>query len=78
MGIHASKGKSLLCTLACLFERVVLKSAVVAMIVCDFYTVVSDGSKARLALIVLTEDDLHQMDESDSGEMVDEESLPVI
>ena len=40
VGVHAAKGESLLCALACLFECAVLKSAVVAVIVCDFYAVV--------------------------------------
>jgi len=40
VGVYATKGKSLLCVLAGLFECVVLKSAVVAVIVCDFYAVV--------------------------------------
>ncbi len=41
VGVHAAKGESLLCGPASLFECVVLKSAVVAVIVCDFDAVVS-------------------------------------
>ena len=41
MSVDPAEGESLLCILAGLCERVVLESAIVAVIVCDFYAVVS-------------------------------------
>ena len=75
MGVHAAKGELLSRLVACLSEGVVLESAIVAMIVQNFNTVVSgellegtlglDGFVGRKIL--------HQMDKLQAGVMVNED-----
>ena len=80
MGVHAAKGELLSRVLTCLFEGVVHKSPIVAMIVLNFHAVVSGkllegmlGFDCFGGTLIL-----HQMYESQVGEMVNEDGSAVV
>ena len=75
MGVYSAQSESLPRCLACLFEGVVLKSAIVAVIVRNFDAVVGcELLKGTLGFDCFVGSEiLHQMDETQSGIMVDED-----
>ena len=75
MGVHAAQSKSLSRSLACLFEGVVLESAIVAVVMRNFDAVVG-GELLEGALgldCFVGSKILHQMYEAQSGIMVHED-----
>ena len=80
MGVHAAEGELLSCFFACLLECVVLESAVVAMLVQNFKTVVSSKLlKGTLGLDCFARlQILHQMNKLQAGVMVNKDGGAVV